>query len=186
MLIVVAAVVIALVVPLVGGHFGNLGRVRLRGAWLVALALVVQIVIISLVTDAPEWLSRTLHLSTYGALAVFIVLNRRIPWMWVIGVGMLANLVVITANGGVMPASRRALAASGRELKEGFNNSTIVAHPRLRFLGDVFNTPRWLPFANVFSIGDVILMVGLVLVVFSVTRVEPGADVAFLRPREAS
>jgi hypothetical protein len=186
LLIVVAAALIALVVPLGGGHFGNLTRVRLRGAWLVALALVVQIVIISVIDGAPEWVSRTFHLSTYVALGIFILANRHIPWMWLIGLGALANFVVITANGGVMPASQRALTAAGRELRDGFNNSTIVAHPRLSFLGDVMNTPRSLPLANVFSIGDVLLMVGLVLVVFTVTRTDPSADVPYLRPLDAS
>jgi hypothetical protein len=185
MLIVVAAALVAVVVPLAGGHFGNLGRVRLRGAWLVAAALAVQILIISVVDHAPDWLSRTFHLSTYVALGVFILANRHIPWMWLIGVGALANFVVISANGGVMPASRRALAAAGRQLKEGFNNSTVVAHPRLSFLGDVLNTPKRMPFANVYSIGDIILMVGLVCVVFTVTRADPAAEVAYLRPLEA-
>jgi hypothetical protein len=185
LLIVVAAALIAVVVPLAGGHFGNLGRVRLRGAWLVAGALAVQILIISVVDHAPDWLSRTFHLSTYVALGVFIVANRHIPWMWMIGLGALANFVVISANGGVMPASRRALAAAGRELKAGFNNSTVVSHPRLSFLGDVLNTPKWLPFANVYSVGDIILMVGLVLVVFTVTRTDPATEVAYLRPIEA-
>jgi hypothetical protein len=184
-LIVVAAALIALVVPMAGGHFGNLGRVRLRGAWLVAAALLVQILIISVVDHAPDWLSRTFHLSTYVALGIFIVANRHIPWMWLIGLGALANFVVISANGGVMPASRRALAAAGKVLKDGFNNSTVVAHPHLSFLGDVMNTPRWLPFANVYSIGDLVLMVGLVLVVFAVTRTDPAADTPFLRPVEA-
>jgi hypothetical protein len=186
LLIVVAAVLVALMVPLAGGHFANLTRVTLRGAWLVAAALVVQIVIISIIDTAPDWLSRTIHLSTYLALGVFIVLNRHIPWMWLIGLGTLANVVVITANGGVMPASRRALAASGRELKEGFNNSTIVANPRLSFLGDVMNTPKWLPLANVFSIGDVLLIAGLVLVVFTVSRTDPASDVPYLRPLEST
>ena len=184
MLIVVAAVLVALVVPLAGGHFGNLTRVRLRGAWLVAAALIVQIIIISIVDGAPEWLSRTIHLTTYVALGIFIVANRHIPWMWLIGLGALANFVVITANGGVMPASERALAAAGRELRPGFNNSTIVEHPRLSFLGDVMNTPKWLPFANVFSIGDLLLIVGLVLVVFTVTRTDPASDVPYLQPLE--
>ena len=183
MIIVVGALLVAVVMPFVGGHVGNLGRVRLRGAWLVALALLVQVAVIS-VFDLPDWLSRTFHLSTYVILAVFVVANRHIPWMWVIGIGLLANAVVITANGGVMPASASALRAAGKELNDGFNNSDVVDDARLRWLGDVFHTPRSMPFANVFSIGDVVLMVGLALVVFAVTRADPHAPSPFLHPAD--
>lgn len=181
MIIVVGALLVAVVTPFVGGHVGNLGRVRIRGAWLVALALGVQIAVIS-VFDLPDWLSRALHLSTYAVLAAFVVANRHIPWMWLIGLGLLLNAVVITANGGVMPASAAALRAAGKELQDGFNNSDVVDDARLRWLGDVFHTPPWMPFANVFSIGDVLLMAGLALVVYAVTRADPVAPSAFLRP----
>jgi hypothetical protein len=40
-------------------------------------------------------------------------------------------------------------------------NSTLAsAATRLAVLGDVFSLPRPLPFANVFSIGDVLIAVG--------------------------
>lgn len=184
MLILGAALVLVLLVPLAGGRFGNLARLRLRGTWLVVAALLVQIVVISIVTDAPEWVSKTFHLSTYVALGVFVLLNRRVPFMWVLVLGVLANFVVIAANGGVMPASATALRSAGRAVKKGFNNSAVLSHPRLRFLGDVFSTPRSLPMANVFSVGDVVLVVGLVLMAFAVTRTDVDADVPYLRPLE--
>ena len=42
-----------------------------------------------------------------------------------------------------------------------FDNSALVAHPRLGYLGDVFAVPRWLPTHNVFSVGDVLILVGV-------------------------
>lgn len=60
-----------------------------------------------------------------------------------------------------MPASRTALIAAGKPVAHaGFVNSAPVAHARLAFLGDIFSIPRSLPLANVFSVGDVLLLVG--------------------------
>jgi hypothetical protein len=44
-----------------------------------------------------------------------------------------------------------------------FVNSTAVAHPHLSFLGDVFAVPASWPVSNVFSVGDVILVVAALL-----------------------
>ncbi len=43
----------------------------------------------------------------------------------------------------------------------GFRNSAAVAHPRLAFLGDVFAVPASWPLSNVFSVGDLLIAVGL-------------------------
>jgi len=102
---------------------------------------------------------------------VFIVANRHIPWLWLVGTGGLANLVAIGANGGVMPASSVALAAAGFLLRPGqFQNSTHVAGAHLQFLGDDFSIPRSWPLANVFSVGDVVLVVGVALLLHAVCK----------------
>jgi hypothetical protein len=64
-----------------------------------------------------------------------------------------------------MPASRAAQIAAGLVGRQGFENSAAVAHPNLGFLGDVFAVPADLPLANVFSIGDALLVLGTFLVV---------------------
>ena len=75
-------------------------------------------------------------------------------------VGGALNLIAIVANGGVMPADPDALAAAGVEQRAGeFANSTAVAHPHLAFLGDVFAVPSSLPVSNVYSVGDVVLVI---------------------------
>ena len=91
-------------------------------------------------------------------------MNHRSAGTLVIGVGGLLNLVAIAANGGVMPATRDALEASGWEPTPGhFANSALVADPHVQFLGDVFATPSWLPVHSVFSVGDVVIVVGFAL-----------------------
>ena len=83
-----------------------------------------------------------------------------------VGVGGLLNLVAIAANGGVMPASRGALSTAGLDVQSGqFANSDFVDGANLAFLGDVFAIPAGWPGANVFSVGDVLMLVGVFLVV---------------------
>jgi hypothetical protein len=93
------------------------------------------------------------------------------PGMIVVALGAFANVTAIAANGGVMPASPHALAVAGRSgASEHFANSTAVSHPHLAFLGDVFAIPARFPLANVFSIGDVLLLIGGAMTVHVVCR----------------
>jgi hypothetical protein len=99
----------------------------------------------------------------------FVWINREVPGLWLIAVGALSNGVAIVANGGVMPTTTEALRTAGLEVDpQVFANSAALADPRLLFLGDVFAIPSWLPFANVFSIGDVLIAVGVAYTVHAV------------------
>ena len=60
-----------------------------------------------------------------------------------------------------MPASPSAMAGAGLNLEPGFQNSTALAEPRLAFLGDVFHLPASWPLSNVFSVGDVLIALGV-------------------------
>jgi hypothetical protein len=84
--------------------------------------------------------------------------------------GAACNLVAILANGGYMPASPSALAAVGEAAPVIYSNSSVVPHPVFEPLTDIFALPSWLPFNNVFSVGDVILAVGVVVVIVSAMR----------------
>lgn len=182
MLIAVAALAIAVLVPAVHGKLSNLGRLRLRGVWIVCAALVVQTMALVIAT-VPQGAARAVHIGTYVAILAFIVANRRIPWIWVLAIGTASNFLVISANSGVMPASRHALLAAGLGNEAGFHNSSFNAHPHLGVLGDIFATPRSLPLANVYSVGDVILLVGLAMVIVAISRVPTTTESTYMRPR---
>ncbi|MDQ3028544.1 MAG: DUF5317 domain-containing protein [Actinomycetota bacterium] len=161
MILFVAFALAALSLPLAGGSLSSLSRLQLRAAWLVLAALAVQIAIISLVpAAAPPAVMAAAHLASYAMAVAFLILNRRVPGLVLTGAGGLLNLAAIGANGGVMPASPEALAAAGRAGPGHFVNSGAVHDARLAWLGDVFAIPAPLPLANVFSVGDVVLIVG--------------------------
>ena len=123
-----------------------------------------RFVIVSLLPQGDAALHHAVHLATYGLIAAFLWANRHIAYLWLAALGGALNLAAITANGGVMPADPDALAAAGVHQEAGdFANSTVVAHPHLSFLGDVFAVPASWPVSNVFSVGDVILVVAALL-----------------------
>lgn len=160
-----AAIVLvnALAVPLFGGRLAALAEVRARFAWTLAVALGLQVVSLN-VPAVPESLRPVLQLASYPVAGVFVIANRRMPGMLLIGLGALLNVTAMSANGGVMPASASALAAAGQPLEhDTYVNSALVEGARLPFLGDVFAIPRQVPLHNVFSIGDVCIGLGVVI-----------------------
>jgi hypothetical protein len=169
-ILVAGFAIAALSVVACGGSLAGLAGLRVRAWWAVGAALALQIVIISLIPKEVVGESgQALQLVSYGLAAVFLLANLRVPWLWLIGLGGLSNLAAISANGGVMPASPVALRAAGiAHHAHKFFNSTTVPHARLTVLGDDFSLPRTWPLANVFSIGDIILVAGALLLLHTV------------------
>jgi hypothetical protein len=163
MLFLVAVVVLAaMAVPLVGGRLGALVELRLRHVWAIFASLGLGIAATEL-PGLPEGLRAALLVAAYPVAAVFLAANWRLPGMPLVALGGAMNLVAITINGGIMPASPSALAGAGLPVNQpGFQNTTVLPDPQLAFLGDVFFIPASWPFSNVFSIGDVLIALGVV------------------------
>ena len=165
---------------LAGGRLEALAGLKLRWAWLAIAGLLVQV---ALFTPAGDALAGSLGPAIYvgSTLAVFVAVlrNVRMPGMAVVALGALSNLAAITANGGFMPASAAALAAAGLDGPGTHTNSIVLEHPALEPLTDIFAIPAGWPLANVFSVGDVILGVGIVaVIVLAMRRPAPGAVAA--------
>jgi Family of unknown function (DUF5317) len=159
-IISVAALVAALLPLFLGGKISRLSAVTFRHVTWIVAALGVQIVIIEIL-PGPRVLLQAAHVATYVIAAWFVLANRRVPGLWLIGTGAGLNGLAIALNGGTLPARAEALRTAGiRFADDQFVNSGVLAHPRLAFLGDVFAIPEGLPLANVFSIGDVLIVVG--------------------------
>jgi hypothetical protein len=68
-----------------------------------------------------------------------------------------------------MPARAGALRAAGRAVTgTEFANSATLSHPRLAWLGDVAAVPKGVPLANVFSVGDVLIVLGALVVLHQI------------------
>ena len=161
-MLVLVATILALASPvLLGGHLSRLAYVKLRYWWLLFGALISQILIIEVFPDANETLLNVVHLATYVIAGVFVAVNWRIPGLVIIALGGAANGITIAINGGTLPASRPALKMAGIEVgPDEFVNSGVLENPKLSWLGDIFVWPEPMPFSNVYSIGDMLIVIG--------------------------
>lgn len=168
MFLLPAVVVGVLVGYALGGRLSRVADVRLRTPWLFYVAIGLQLAAFpSLLVplQAPERLATALSLASYGALLVVFLRNVRLAGMPIAGAGMVLNLTAIIANGGHMPALPRAMRDAGLSYSGVYNNSVAESSPRLAWLVDRWAAPSWMPFANVFSVGDVLIAAGVLVLV---------------------
>jgi hypothetical protein len=185
MTLALAFLLLLVTVPVAGGRLGRLESLQIRGLWLAAAAFAVQVVLVTFVPEGDETLHRIAHLATYGLVGACILRNLDIRFMWLVAAGGLLNFVAIAANGGVMPASASALRAAGLDVRSGeFANSDLVHDAHFGFLGDVFAIPAGWPGANVFSVGDGLMVLGAFLVLHAATGSRLVAARETQRPRD--
>jgi hypothetical protein len=174
MLIAALVGLAVLTVPLSGGRWSNLAAFRPRGSWLLWLSLAIQVLQFSFLDLGRA--SDAVHVGTYLLAAAFVFANRQVAGVWLVALGGFANGLTITLNGGTLPARAEALRTAGLPVdRDEFVNSGVMAHAKLPWLGDVFAVPRGFPLANVFSVGDVLLVIGAFVVVHSLARRAPQA-----------
>jgi hypothetical protein len=174
------AVVIGLVVGfLVGGRPAGLGEIHLRWSWAILGGLLAQVVLFSeAVSDRVGALGPPIYIGSTALVIGAILANRAVPGMRLVALGAASNLTAIVVNGGYMPASAQAAAALGKHDPTSYSNSAIIPNPVLGPLTDIFALPAWLPFANVFSIGDVLIGIGIGLVIVKAMRAGAAASPA--------
>ena len=175
---IAVAIVVAL---LAGGDVRRLANLRFRRLELFYLAAAVQVLAFPfpfLPWQTSDGVARALWLLSYGLLACGAVVNRRVTGVPVIAAGMASNIAAIVANGGHMPALPQALRAAGLGLHVHYNSS-VSAAPHLSWLVDRWAVPDFMPVGNVYSVGDVVIAIGVLVLIFSAM----GAGVPALRRR---
>jgi hypothetical protein len=160
-------VVAVLLGTLLGGSLRGLSQLRFRASWLLFAAVGLQVAAFPfgfLPWHTGQDAGTALWLGSYGLLVVAALLNARIPGVLVLAAGMGANLLAVAVNGGTMPVLPGAMHAAGRtEVLHA--NSTAASDPALSWLVDRWSAPDWVPLANVFSLGDVVIAVGAMVMV---------------------
>jgi hypothetical protein len=161
MLFAVCFIALVATVPLAGGKIKRLADHRLKTNWLLAGALGIQTALVTGIFGHQGAVPTALHIVSYAFCLGFLVANPTLPGLWVGVLGGGVNLVAIAVNRGVMPATHSAMTAAGKlDQTSEFVNSTVLANPKLLFLGDVFALPQPWFLANVFSAGDVLIVIG--------------------------
>ena len=179
------ALVLGAVAAVRAGSLAGLRRLRIHWWPLGVGALAVKVVIhdppFNQQTWALEW-GPTIWVLCLVAMLAMLVRNALQPGIARIGwqlaaLGLASNLLVVIANGGYMPQSQPArIALHGTTLPADANVTQLwnvvpmTSASHLTWLGDNFAEPGWVPMANVMSIGDMILSLGMAGLTFQTLR----------------
>jgi hypothetical protein len=156
---------------LAGGRPSGLARLDFRWPWVIAGGLFVQLVLFhDAVAAVVGDVGAPIYVASTALVLLGVVRNLAMSGIPVLVLGAVSNVAAIVANGGYMPAGAAAMAALGRSDPMIYSNSVVLAKPALEPLTDVFALPSWLPFANVFSVGDVLIAIGVAWVVIGAMR----------------
>ncbi|MFQ5594510.1 MAG: DUF5317 domain-containing protein [Anaerolineae bacterium] len=172
-MILLLGIGLAIVVGLLrGGNLRNLGSIRVRWAWLVLVALTMQVALGRLPTDWSGT-ARLLFPLTHLAILVVAWVNRDLSGMRLFAAGVLLNLVVIVGNGGFMPVEPEALVSAGiAESVEFVPLYSRVAGSKALVLPRAETALWWLsdiialrPIKTIVSLGDLLMVPGVFLLV---------------------
>ena len=177
--LLLASIVLSIIVAwMQGGKLSRLGEVTFRLWWIVPLIALVQSLLVYRLRSPSRLLLHhprpLIMIGSYVILWVVVWLNRRLPGMLIVLVGITSNLIVIAANGGYMPITPEALARIGAgEAAYQMAPGSVVLGSKdvllpsqqayLWMLGDVLVIPEPFPWPTAMSIGDLILTVGIFL-----------------------
>ncbi len=150
------------------GSASRLPDLRFTWSSLAVCGLAIQVLLfLPPVAESVGILGRPLYVSSTVAVFAFVLLNLPVPGMPLLAVGALSNLVAILANGGVMPVDPAAAAALGHVSGAAFSNTVATEQAVFQPLTDIIALPRWLPAANVVSVGDLLISTGMAWVVIA-------------------
>lgn len=185
-MVLTVAVVLGLIAGLAKAKITNqpFEAFKLRAGWLVILSFMPQYLAVGLRATSvfiPDNWVPYLVVSGQIMLLVFVWLNRRTPAMWLLGIGLAANLLVIIANGGWMPISPQTLSqlepyipVSAWEIgtRYGISKDMILSaeFTHLAILSDRFVLPISTTSRVAFSLGDTLLALGAFWVLWSLPK----------------
>lgn len=160
------AIAIGLVIgKLAGGRVSALADLHIRW-WGFALGgLLFQLLLFSpVLAERVGDAGPVLYVASSVLVFLAMLRNLDLPGIPLLALGAACNMLAILANGGYMPSAPEAwlLLDGAVRLPTGeYTNSTLIGPgTSLAFLGDVFVLPHPIPFANVFSVGDVLIGLG--------------------------
>jgi hypothetical protein len=158
------------------GKISNLFELKFEKAWIIMLALFIQVAAQVLSLKGVEFAIRY-SLFIQGIMFCMVIVclwyNRRYIGVWFIGLGCILNALVMMLNDGKMPISYNALAKADLlwtldSFRAGADGRHTIVNEatRLPLLADTMHPPFFFDyFMKVVSIGDLIVIWGLFLLV---------------------
>lgn len=164
----------------------QLKSINLKYSWLVFVAVLPQIIVFQIPVigqQVPDRLIPVILMSSQILLLGFAAVNLNRRGFWILGLGLLANILAIVFNGGWMPISpgtvHRILPTLPDDLplvgqRFGLSKDWIYATDdiHLSWLSDRFTLPNWSPYQVAFSLGDILIAVGALYLLWSLSDPE--------------
>jgi len=185
------AVVLGLVASLIrhrGRAFSQIAALPLRSLWLAGLALVLQWPLMQ-ASGGPiqrVQVQQALFLLSLLLLLVFVWQNRRLTAIRMVGLGVICNLLVILANGGWMPINPQTLAQINPgsipeqwpiQVHYGYSKDIILLQEQTKLwvLSDILVLPSSFQRPTAFSLGDLLIALGIVMLLQGSVAQRPSA-----------
>ncbi|MBN1148379.1 MAG: DUF5317 domain-containing protein [Anaerolineales bacterium] len=173
-----------LLLAVLAGALAGLARARCGGCcfqlgvqshvWLIFLSVFIQGLAFYFPPTRgrmPDQLAACFLISSQIGLLMFVWLNRKQPGLSILGAGLVLNLLVIVANGGLMPISpevahqlvpTRPVDAWETGVRFGWSKDILLAKTDtfLWWLSDCLVSPPWFLSRVAFSPGDVLVAIG--------------------------
>ncbi len=152
------------------GRLKHLSRINLKGWPLILVAVLIQAAIWVDFTISFQYLNvfySSLYILSFILLVMFFFIQGSQPGFVIIGLGILLNTLVISANEGMMPVDSTNLPSYVlEELASGEKSpfhAAIDEDTRLEQLGDRIAVPY--DHNRLLSIGDIVLAAGVVILI---------------------
>ncbi len=154
----------------------QIAAIPLRAPWLALVALALQVPLLRAPLGPTQQVvaAQAIFLVSHLLLLTFVWLNRRLVGIQIVGLGVLCNLLVILTNGGFMPIAPQTLVHinPGSTLDQwtvgyhyGNSKDVILLQQDMRLwvLSDVLVLPPPFPWPTAFSVGDLLVALGIVV-----------------------
>lgn len=157
------------------GRLGNLGDMQFKGLWIVIIAFLTQISPIFLARAGVMTEDQLIYLP-FAAMCMMVVvlfLNLDKSGIWVIIPGALLNLAAVGMSGFKMPIDFNGLEYAGLTgVVETIQDGSLMNYVNMesvnevaRYMGKFIPLPDMYPFAKVLSVGDILIMIGVVILI---------------------
>ncbi len=167
---------------------------EVSGFYFVLIGFIIQIVIFNekFASSPYEKYTPILYIVSLFIILIFMLLNfTRYMGIKIMTVGFISNITVITANKGFMPQNLDLLTKSGQIEKvkmlktyNHFYNAILMSkHTRFNFLGDRIMLSLFGKFKTVYSIGDIIIMIGVAIFIFELFKKGPMEKIRIIEPK---
>mgnify|MGYP000854518174 FL=1 len=168
---------------------------NLKAIWLVLVAVIPQWLAFSFSPTRsafPDWVASSALVLSQAILLLFAVLNWKSAGFWLLGLGLVMNLLVIVTNGGFMPISPETVSwltpgipsslwSVGERFAGGKDIVLPVESTLFYFLSDHFRSPDFDLFRVAFSLGDIFIAIGAFWLLWAI-----GGEKRGLRAQENS